>query len=69
MEKSKLMKLKEVLAETRMGKTKLYRLIKEGRFPVQIEHGDGSVVWARIEVEKWIDGLIRREQLDYKKVV
>ncbi len=55
MEKRKLMKLDEVLSETRMGKTKLYRLIKEGRFPTQIQHGDGSVVWARRSVEGWIE--------------
>ena len=58
MEKSKLMKLDEVLSDTRMGKTKLYKLIKEGRFPSQIQHGDGSVVWARSQVERWIDNLI-----------
>jgi len=58
MEKSRLMKLDEVLSETRMGKTKLYRLIQQGRFPAQLQHGDGSVVWARQSVEGWIDNLI-----------
>jgi prophage regulatory protein len=58
MEKSKLMKLDEVLSETRMGKTKLYRLIKQGRFPAQLPHGHGSVVWARSSVDGWIDNLI-----------
>ena len=58
MEKSRLMKLDEVLCATRMGKTKLYRLIKQGRFPAQVQHGDGSVIWARSSVERWIDGLI-----------
>jgi prophage regulatory protein len=58
MEKSKLMKLNEVLSDTKMGKTKLYRLIKQGRFPSQLQHGDGSVVWARLHVEAWIDNLI-----------
>lgn len=69
MEKSKLMKLPEVLVETRMAKTKLYRLIKEGRFPAQIEHGDGSVVWSRQQIDEWIDNLIKGEKLDYTKVV
>jgi len=58
MGKSKLMKLDEVLSETKMGKTKLYRLIKQGRFPAQLLHGDGSVVWARSSVDDWIDNLI-----------
>ncbi len=64
MEKTRLMKLKEVLDETRMGKTKLYRLIKEGRFPKQIEHGDGSSVWAREKVDFWIDCLIKGEKYE-----
>lgn len=58
MEKSRLMKLDEVLSETRMGKTKLYRLIKENRFPAQVQHGDGSVVWSRSKVEGWIENLL-----------
>lgn len=68
MEKSKLMKLDEVLAETRMGKTKLYRLISQGRFPRQIEHGDGSVVWARQKVDGWIDSLIKDSENELEKV-
>ena len=44
MDKYRLMIIDEVLAETRVGKTKLYRLISEGRFPKQAEHGDGSSV-------------------------
>lgn len=58
------MKLKEVLNETKMSKTKLYKLIKEGRFPRQLVHGDGSVVWARRDVDKWVDLLIERK--DYE---
>ena len=33
MEKYRLMIIDEVLAETRMGRTKLYKLIGEGTFP------------------------------------
>ncbi len=68
MDKTKLMKLQEVLHETKMGKTKLYRLIKEGRFPKQIEHGDGSVVWARSKVDFWVDCLIKGEKYELDKV-
>ncbi len=66
-EKSKLMKLGEVLSETKMGKTKLYRLINEGRFPPQRRSGDGSALWVRGEVDYWIDCLIQDVEYEYKK--
>ena len=53
-----------MLDDTKMGKTKLYRLISQGRFPRQIEHGDGSVVWARRDVDFWIDCLIKGEKYE-----
>ena len=56
------MRLQEVLDETQMGKTKLYRLVSQGRFPRQIKHGDGSVVWARVKVDEWVDCLIKGEK-------
>lgn len=68
MEKSKLMRLDEVLAETVMAKTKLYRLVSQGRFPRQLKHGDGSVVWARVKVDEWIDNLIKGEKNEIEKV-
>ena len=68
MEKSKLMKLGEVLDEAKMGKTKLYRLISQGRFPAQIKHGDGNVVWARRDVDFWIDCLIKGEKYELAEV-
>jgi prophage regulatory protein len=64
MRKNKLMVLSEVLEETKMGKTKLYALVKEGRFPRQRGHGNGSVVWVRSEVEEWIECLIM--EINYK---
>ncbi len=67
MEKSKLMTLEEVLLEARMGKTKLYKLVKEGRFPPQRRLGDASSVWVRIEIDYWIDCLIQGVEYEYKK--
>ena len=62
------MTLNEVMEETKMGKSKVYKLVKEGRFPAQRQHGDGSVVWVRYEVEGWIDSLIKGERYEYRKV-
>ena len=66
-EKNRLMTLNEVLSETCMGKTKLYRLIKEGRFPLQRRLGDGSSVWVRVEIDYWIDCLILFIEYEYGK--
>jgi prophage regulatory protein len=68
LEKSKLMRLNEVLTETAMAKTKLYRLVSQGRFPRQLKHGDGSVVWARQDVDSWVDCLIKGEKYELEKV-
>lgn len=68
MDKNRLMILCEVLAETKMGKTKLYALIKEGRFPHQRLHGNGSVVWVRSEVEDWIDCVISEIEYENRSV-
>lgn len=63
-EKSRLMTLQEVMYETKMGKSKLYKLVKEKRFPRQRKHGDGSVVWVRTEIESWVNSLIKEEIFD-----
>ncbi len=68
MQKNRLMTLEEVLLETRMGKTKLYKLIKESRFPPQRRLGDGSSIWIRIEIDYWVDCLIDGIEYQYKKV-
>lgn len=64
---NRLMTVDEVMSMTKMGKTKLYRLIKEGRFPQQRCHGDGSVVWVREEIDYWIDCLIQGVEYEYRK--
>jgi prophage regulatory protein len=64
----KIMILSEVLHETKMGKTKLYSLMKNGRFPKQRLHGIGSVVWVRSEVEHWIDCVINEVEYREKQV-
>ncbi|MDO9392967.1 MAG: AlpA family phage regulatory protein [Methylotenera sp.] len=66
MEKTRLMTLDEVLLETKMGKTKLYGLMGEGRFPPNRPHG-GNVVWVREEVDQWVDCLIKEIEYEYRK--
>ena len=50
----RILKLKEVLNRTGLGKTSLYALIKNADFPKQIPLGSRAVGWLENEVDAWI---------------
>ena len=50
----RILKLKEVLTRTGLGKTTLYMLISNGDFPQQIPLGLRAVGWLESEVDAWI---------------
>ena len=50
----RILKLKEVLNRTGLGKTTLYALIGNGDFPQQIPLGLRAVGWLESEVDAWI---------------
>ena len=50
----RILKLKEVLNRTGLGKTSLYALIKNSDFPKQIPLGSRAVGWLENEVDRWI---------------
>ena len=50
----RILKLKEVLNRTGLGKTSLYALIKNADFPKQIPLGSRAVGWLENEVDSWI---------------
>lgn len=49
----KLLKMKEVIAQTGCGKTKIYAMIKADEFPRPYKIGTASR-WRSDEVENWI---------------
>ena len=50
----RVIKLKEVLAKTGLGKTTLYALLKQSQFPHPISLGLRAVGWIESEIEAWI---------------
>ena len=50
----RILKLKEVLSRTGLGKTTMYMLISNGDFPQQIPLGLRAVGWLESEVGAWI---------------
>jgi len=50
----RLLRLSEVTDLTGLGKTMIYRLIREGRFPRQFKPGGYASRWSEKEVLDWV---------------
>lgn len=50
----KLLRLKQVIELTGLGRDSVYRLIREGRFPAQRRLSERASAWRADEVELWI---------------
>ena len=50
----RLMRLKEVIRNTGLGRSTVYKYISEGRFPKPVSLGDRAVGWVDGEVDDWI---------------
>ena len=55
----RVLKLKEVLCKTSLGKTSLYMLIKVSDFPKPIHLGLRAVGWLESEIDNWIQEKIK----------
>lgn len=49
-----IIRLKQVLRKTGIGRSTLYHQIKSGEFPRPIKLGSRSVGWITSEIESWI---------------
>lgn len=54
-----ILKTKDVLKKTAIGRTTLHRKVKEGSFPAPIELGPHSVGWVESEVDAWINSRMK----------
>lgn len=52
--KMKIMRLKDVMACTGLGRSSIYKFISDGTFPKPIPLGDRAVGWLEEEIEDWI---------------
>lgn len=58
----RIIRLKEVIDCTGLGRSTIYKYIAEGSFPKPVSLGDRSVGWVESEVQDWI--LARIEERD-----
>lgn len=50
-----ILRLPTVLSTLGVGKTALYRWVKQGEFPAPVKIGPNTSGWLRSEVDAWID--------------
>jgi prophage regulatory protein len=50
----RIIKLKEVMDCTGLGRSSIYKQISNGKFPKSVSLGDRSVGWVDSEIEEWI---------------
>ncbi|MEG3759287.1 AlpA family transcriptional regulator [Pseudoalteromonas carrageenovora] len=50
----RLIKLKEVIEKTSLGRSTIYEFMSRGTFPKQVSLGAKSVAWLESEVDDWI---------------
>lgn len=54
MKRSKLIKLKDVMASTGLGRSTIYKYIEDGKFPKSVSLGCRAVAWVESEIQDWI---------------
>jgi len=62
----RFMRLTEVIRDTGLGRSSIYKRIAEGEFPKPVPLGGRAVGWVSDEVEAWI--LERIEERDGREV-
>lgn len=55
----RILKLKEVMNRTALGRSTLYHLLKNSCFPKPVPLGPRAVGWLESEVEGWIIGRVK----------
>ena len=58
------LRLTKVKQRTGFGRSQIYLLIKQGKFPKQIHIGPNSVAWLDSEVSEWMKERIRLSRND-----
>lgn len=64
MSANKILRLDEVMKRVSVGRTFIYKGIKEGTFPKQIHLGSKSVGWLEKEIDEWIENRISESRQD-----
>ncbi len=50
-----ILRLKDVVKRVRLGKTSIYKLVKENKFPKPLKLSDRAVGWSSEDIQRWIN--------------
>lgn len=64
----KMIRVEDVSNLTSLGKSTIYKYIKEGTFPKQVSLGERCVAWVESEVQDWILAKIDERDSDERIV-
>ena len=53
-----LLRVKEVVKKTSVGKSTIWAWVKDGKFPKPIKLSDRVSVWKESDIDAWIEGKI-----------
>jgi prophage regulatory protein len=60
----RLIRLKEVISISGLGRSSIYKMMAEGRFPMSISLGERAIAWEISEIEEWVlDKIERRNKV------
>lgn len=63
----RLIRLKEVIDSTGLGRSTIYKYIAEGLFPKPVSLGDRAVAWLESEIQDWVSARVKaRDQISAK---
>lgn len=51
---ARVIRLKEVIHRTGLGRSTIYRWMGEGKFPKAVKLGGHSVAWVEQEIDRWL---------------
>jgi prophage regulatory protein len=52
---TQFIRVRKVLELTQIGRTTLWRLVREGKFPKPVRIGPNSVAWRELDYESWAE--------------
>ena len=56
---SHILKIKDITKRCSISRSKIYRDMKEGRFPKQVHLGSNCVGWLSYDIDNWIGSLVQ----------
>ena len=54
----KIIRLRKVIEMTGLGRSTIYKAVKDGLFPSQISLGPRAVGWLEPDIQQWLDSRI-----------